>query len=209
MTRILFQGDSITDCGRDRSGNTLAAGSGLGTGYPTFVAAYLLAHHPETQWDIINRAISGNRIVDLYARWKADALNLRPDILSIMIGVNDTWHEFQSHNGVDVPRYARFYRELLEWTKRELPNIKFILFEPYVHEFGAVGEGWKQEIDQRRAIVKDLAAEFNAAFIPTQTILDNALAKAPQEYWTHDGVHPKAAGHMLFAEEWLKAAKLL
>lgn len=204
---ILFQGDSITDCGRSREEN-LPIGVGLGVGYPNLIAARLLASRTDIEWNIINRAISGNRVVDLYARWKLDALNLNPDLISIMIGVNDTWHEKARQNGVEVPRYARIYRELLQWTRDTLPNVKLVLMEPYVHVFGAVDQTWVDEINQRRDVVKQLAADFNAIFIPSQTILDKALERAPQEHWTKDGVHPTLAGHQLFADEWLKAVTI-
>ncbi len=204
MKTILFQGDSITDAGRDKSGNPLPPGAGLGVGYPLLVAARLLCDQPG-KWNIVNKAISGNRVVDLYARWKIDTLKIKPDILSIMIGVNDTWHEKGSGNGVEVPRYERIYRELLQWTKDTLPNIQFVLLEPYVHVFGAVADDWVDEIKQRQDVVKKLAKEFNAIFIPSQAILDKALAKAPQDHWTADGVHPRLAGHQLFADAWLKA----
>ena len=204
---ILFQGDSITDCGRSREEN-LPIGVGLGAGYPNLIAARLLASRTDIEWNIINRAISGNRVVDLYARWKIDALNLNPDLISIMIGVNDTWHEKARQNGVEVPRYARIYRELLQWTRDTLPNVKLVLMEPYVHVFGAVDQTWVDEINQRRAAVRQLAADFNAIFIPSQAILDKALERAPQEHWTKDGVHPTLAGHQLFADEWLKAVTI-
>ncbi len=202
---ILFQGDSITDCGRERIEKQLPKGAGLGSGYPMLVAARLLCERPQTDWNIVNRGISGHRVVDLYARWKVDALLIRPDILSLLIGVNDTWHEFSGKNGVEVPRYKRIYEELLAWTKNELPSVKFVLMEPFVHEFGAVGAGWMNEIIQRRAVVKELAAKFDAIFIPCQKIMDDALARAAQEYWTRDGVHPSLAGHQLLADAWLKA----
>ncbi|MBQ7651420.1 MAG: SGNH/GDSL hydrolase family protein [Victivallales bacterium] len=204
---ILFQGDSITDCGRSREEN-LPIGVGLGAGYPNLIAARLLASRTDIEWNIINRAISGNRVVDLYARWKLDALNLNPDLISIMIGVNDTWHEKARQNGVEVPRYARIYRELLQWTRDTLPNVKLVLMEPYVHVFGAVDQTWVDEINQRRDAVRQLATDFNAVFIPSQAILDKALERAPQEHWTKDGVHPTLAGHQLFADEWLKAVTL-
>lgn len=206
---ILFQGDSITDCGRSREPfDTLPPGSGLGSGYPTLIASRLLCDRPEVKWNFLNTAISGNRVVDLYARWKIDTLNLKPDVLSIMIGVNDTWHEMSRQNGVEVPRYARIYHELLEWTKTTLPKIKLVLLEPYVLPFGAVGEQWPAEIDERRKVVKDLAKEFKAVFIPTQTLLNEACKRAPQEHWLKDGVHPAMAGHQLIADAWLAAVKL-
>ncbi len=206
--RILFQGDSITDCGRSRE-EGLRPGTGLGEGYPSLVAARLLCDRPEVEWDIINRGISGNRVVDLYARWKIDALNLRPDLISIMIGINDTWHEKANGNGVEVPRYARIYRELLEWTAAALPKARLMLMEPYVHCFGAAGEDWKEEIDSRREVVRQLARDFGAVFLPTQELMDDALGRAPADHWTFDGVHPTPAGHQLIADAWLKASGLL
>jgi lysophospholipase L1-like esterase len=187
--------------------DALRVGAGLGAGYPTLIAARLLCDRPETEWNILNRAISGNRVVDLYARWKLDALNLKPDVLSIMIGVNDTWHEKANHNGVEVPRYARIYRELLEWTKTTLPAIKLVLLEPYVLNFGAVGDDWIAEIDARRKVVRKLAKDFDAILIPTQDILNKAAKRASKEYWLADGVHPLLAGHQLIADAWLKAVK--
>ena len=203
---IVFQGDSITDVGRDRD-LTLPANLGMGSGYPFLTMTQLRLTEPEKDWQVFNRGISGNRIVDLYARWKREALNLKPDILSILIGVNDTWHESAFQNGVEVPRYARIYRELLEWTKSTLPSIKFVLLEPYVLEFGAVGDDWLAEIDARRKVVRKLAKDFDAILIPTQDILNKAAKRVSKEYWLADGVHPLLAGHQLIADAWLKAVK--
>jgi len=204
--RILFQGDSITDCGRSREPfENLRPGMGLGDGYPSLIAARLLCDHPETEWTIINKGISGNRVVDLYARWKVDALNLKPDVLSILIGINDTWHEKAHQNGVEVERYGKIYHELLAWTKSVLPDVRLVVLEPYVLPFGAAAEDWVDEVAQRGQIAKDLAAEFKATFIPVQSIINDALAKAPAEHWLADGVHPVAAGHQLIADAWLKA----
>ena len=205
IKNILFQGDSITDCGRSREGN-LPLGGGLGAGYPALVAARLLRDKTDREWTITNRGISGNRVVDLYARWKIDALNLQPEFISILIGVNDTWHEYPNQNGVEVPRYEKVYRELLTWTKEALPDVKLLLMEPFILPFGAVAPNWKPEMDERRAVVRKLVKEFDALFLPCQEIFDNALEKAPQEYWLRDGVHPTLAGHQLLADEWLKLA---
>ena len=205
MKTILFQGDSITDVGRNRE--ITDANLGMGNGYPFMVTSYLRCHDAAEDYQVFNRGISGNRVVDLYARWKIDALNLRPDILSILIGVNDTWHEKANNNGVEVPRYEMIYRMLLEWTKKELPEVKLILLEPFVLLSEVVEESWIDEINARRAVVKKLAEEFNAIFIPCQSILDKALEKAPQEFWLRDGVHPTLAGHQLLADAWIEATK--
>lgn len=204
---ILFQGDSITDAGRTKDAD-IPVNEGLGVGYPFMVMSQLRCACP-LQYDFYNKGISGNRIVDLYARWKKDCLNLKPDVLSILIGVNDTWHEFSRQNGVEVPRYERIYRELLQWTVDTLPDIKLILLEPFVLPFGAVdpAEEWQNEIDERRAVVVKLADEFGAILIRTQDLFNAALEKAPQEYWLKDGVHPTPAGHALMADAWIRAAK--
>ena len=203
---ILFQGDSITDAGRTKD-DELPPNEGLGIGYPFMVMSYLRSKFPQ-QSDVYNKGISGHRVVDLYARWKKDCLNLKPDVLSILIGVNDTWHEFSRANGVEVPRYERIYREMLQWTVDTLPNIKLILLEPFVLPFGAVNPAaeWQAEINERREVVARLAKEFNAVLLRTQDLFDEALKTAPQEYWLKDGVHPTSAGHALMADAWIKAA---
>ena len=203
---ILFQGDSITDAGRSRE--EVPANTGLGLGYPYLVSANLLYNDADLDWQIFNRGISGNRVVDLYARWKIDALNIKPDILSILIGVNDTWHEKARQNGVEVPRYEMIFRMLLEWTKQELPETKLVLMEPFVFLSEAVDETWLDEIAARRAVVKKLAEEFGAIFIPLQDMFNEALKKNDNTlYWLRDGVHPTAAGHQLIADAWLKATE--
>ena len=200
---ILFQGDSITDCGRERNVN--GPNSGLGSGYPYLVAAKLLCAKAEEELRVYNLGISGNRIVDLYARWKSDAINLHPDVISILIGVNDTWHEFGNKNGVEVPRYEQFYRMLLEWTVKARPAVKLVLCEPFVLTCGAVTAEWLPEINQRQEVVRKMAKEFKTIFIPYQEIFDAALKHAPAKYWLADGVHPTIAGHQLMADAWLKA----
>ncbi len=201
---ILFQGDSITDCGRTCSQDPSAS---LGMGYPFFISARLQAEHLGDEPTVINRGISGNRVVDLYARWKMDTLNLNPDVLSILIGVNDTWHEFSYNNGVEVPRYAEFYRKLLDWTREKLPACALVLCEPFVLETGVVTPAWVNEINERRKVVKDLAEEYRTVFVPFQSVLSAAAAKAgdPAKI-LGDGVHPTPCGHQLMADAWLKAA---
>ncbi|MFA6814837.1 MAG: SGNH/GDSL hydrolase family protein [Lentisphaeria bacterium] len=206
---ILFQGDSISDCARSREVEAESIPNlWLGNGYPALVAARLLCDKPKLDLQFHNRAISGNRVVDLYARWKRDALYLNPDILSIMIGVNDTWHKDAAiPNGVEVPRAKKVYHDLLEWTNEVLPKTKLVLMEPYVLHFGVVQDDWVTEVAQRSAYTAELAKEFGALFIPTQQLLNDACQKAPAEYWLRDGVHPIYAGHQLFADAWIKATQ--
>lgn len=204
--KILFQGDSITDCGRSREDIAGFNSFGVSPGYPGMVAADLWSKYPQ-EYEVINRGISGNRIVDLYARWKADCLNLKPDILSILIGVNDTWHEYGNKNGVEVPRYERIFRELLQWTVDTLPGIRLVLIEPFLGTYEP-NYVMMDEVRERAVVVKKLAEEFNAIFIPAQSLFDEAAKLAPSTYWLGDGVHPTPAGHRILANAWEKAMGL-
>ena len=202
---ILFQGDSITDCCRNREAAEIPNDpGGLGDGYPMMVAAELLGARSADAPRVFNRGVSGNRIVDLDARIKSDIINLKPDLLSILVGVNDTWHERSSRNGVDPAKYERVYRALLQEVKEALPEITFVLCEPFVLQCGVVTEEWVAEIDQRRAIVARLAREFDALLVPFQSMFDEALKQAPPSHWAGDGVHPTIAGHLLMAKCWLQ-----
>ncbi len=201
---ILFQGDSVTDAGR---GLAKDFNHDLGLGYPFLISARLRCDHPEKNYVILNRGISGHRSVDLYARWKIDTINLKPDLLSILIGVNDTWHEFACKNGVEVPRYEQFLRMLIEWTKKDLPETKIVLIEPFVLNFGAVADAWLPEMKERGEVVRKLAAEYGLTFIPMQSIFNEALKKAPAEFWLKDGVHPTTEGFQLMADAWIQYTK--
>jgi lysophospholipase L1-like esterase len=203
--KILFQGDSITDAGRYTEVGTGVRDSSLGAGYVKLIANRLLCDSPEKNYEIINRGISGNRIVDLYARWKADCINLAPDVLTILIGVNDTWHERGGQNGVEVPRYERFYRELIEWTLSALPNIKIILMTPFANPVNDHIASFFPEVNERQEVVEKLAKEFSLPCVKLHENFEAANARAPMEYWTPDGVHPSGAGHQMIADAWLKA----
>lgn len=200
MKKILFQGDSITDCGRMTCGGAGFNCQGAGPGYAGMIAADLGCKYPG-KYEIINRGISGNRIVDLYARWKCDCLNLKPDILSILIGVNDVIHETHHRNGVEQERFERIYREILQWTVDTLPGIRLILIGSFTGK-NQQPENVMAEVAARAEITRKLAAEFNAVYMPGQELFDNAMKNAPSTYWIGDDIHPTPAGHRLMADEW-------
>jgi len=202
---VLFQGDSITDCRRDRD-NAQTANDlhGLGGGYAKMVAAELLSSRPDAGLQFLNRGIGGNRVVDLYARIKSDLINLNPNVVSLLIGVNDTWQEKRGGNGVSVPKYERIYRDLLAEVWEALPDVKFVLCDPFVLPCGVVTEDWVSEIAERRAVVATLAEEFQAVHVPFQSDFDKAMETAAPGYWAHDGVHPTAAGHQIMAKSWMR-----
>lgn len=201
---ILFQGDSITDSGRSYDTLLPNVHYGLGSGYVNLIAARLLRERPQDRLSFYNRGINGHRVVDLYARWKVDAINLKPDLLSILVGVNDTWHEFGGHNGVEPKRYEHVYRMMLAYTLEQLPGVQLVLCEPFVAVCGAVTKEWVPEIRQRQEIVRELSEEFRACLVPFQSAIDEAIDVCEPEYYLSDGVHPTTAGHQVLADCWIK-----
>ncbi len=148
-------------------------------------------------------SILGNRVVDLYARWRIDCLNLQPDIISILIGVNDSCQHFTSNNGVETKRFYHIYRDLLSWTKEELPSCRLLLGEPFVlFEKASAREKWVAAVGEKRDTVRHLATEMELPLVPYQQVFDRACQKAEAAYWLYDGIHPTAAGHQLMAEAW-------
>ena len=207
-TVIVFQGDSITDCGRDRNSKDANTAGALGNGYALFAAAASLAARPDKELKFFNRGISGNKVPDLEQRWRTDTLDLQPDVLSILIGVNDFWHKLDHGYTGTVLDYEDQYTKLLDETRRALPKVYLIVFEPFVLRTGAVTDRWFPEFDQRRAVAARVAAHANATFVPLQTIFDRKVRSSPPEYWAADGVHPTPAGHALIANEWRRVAHL-
>lgn len=206
---IIFYGDSITDCGRARD----LPYANTGYGYPTMVMGELGAKEPY-RYVFHNRGISGNRVVDLYARMKAAVINLKPDYVSVLIGVNDAWHEYTSQNGVCAEKYERVYDWMLTELEEACPGVKFLILEPFVLPGDATcdtpehPDRWAyfdKEVRLRAAASRRVAQKHNGVFVPLQDMFDKVNADAPWGYWLRDGVHPTAAGHGLIKEKWLDA----
>ena len=205
---ILFQGDSITDSGRNREDNSYNNARALGSGYPMLAGAELLEKHASLNLKVFNKGISGNKVYQLAERCDADCLNLKPDILSILIGVNDIWHKLNGQYNGTVEIYRNDYIALLERTRKALPNVKLIICEPFaVPGVKAVDDRWYPEFYGYQKAARDIAAQFGATFIPYQKIYDEAQKHAPGSYWTGDGVHPTLAGAQLMAQAWLHGVK--
>ncbi len=145
---------------------------------------------------------------DLQQRWTVDTVNLRPDVLSILIGVNDFWHKLDHGYNGTVQDYEQQYTALLAETRNALPRVHLIVLEPFVLRTGAVDARWFPEFDQRRAAAARVATHARATFVPLQSIFNQRVRRAPPEYWAADGVHPTPAGHAVIAEHWRRAARL-
>ncbi len=205
---ILFQGDSITDAGRDRNRKAANDPAALGKGYPMLIAGDLLRDHAGAGLQIHNRGISGNKVPDLDSRWDEDCIALKPDVLSILIGVNDIWHKLNGKYDGTVETYYAGFKSLLERTQKSLPKTRIVICEPFVLRCGAVNDAWFPEFENRRAMAERVASEFQLDYVPFQTMFDEAIQHAEPSYWAGDGVHPTLAGHALMASKWLEVTKL-
>lgn len=199
--KILFQGDSITDGNRGRS---LDPNHILGHGYQFIVAADFGGHLPQRHLTFINRGVSGNTVADLTKRWDKDTLALKPDILSILIGVNDL------NRGVAVEQYEKAYDELLQDTLKALPNVRLVICEPFGLPVGGKKAGWDDysaKLAKFRAVAEKLANRYHAPFVRFQEVFDDAARQTPADYWIWDGVHPTYNGHQLMADEWVRTVR--
>jgi len=206
---ILFQGDSITDAGRNRAIAAANDPAALGRGYPLNVFQSLAALKPYAKLSVLNRGVSGNIVPDLRTRWQADTLDLKPTILSILIGVNDVWHTLGKTPADEVvATYEAGYAALLEQTRAALPDVRLVVLEPFVLRTGAVNDSWFPEFDQLRAACRRVADHARADFVPLHDMFQARAAKSKPDEWLADGVHPTAAGHSAIAKEWLDKVKL-
>jgi lysophospholipase L1-like esterase len=199
--RILFQGDSITDGNRGRNADPNHI---LGHGYQFIIACKYGEELAERRLLFMNRGVSGNKVSDLTARWQKDTLALKPDVLSILIGVNDLGA------GVSAEDYEREYDELLAQTVKALPHVKLVLCEPFGLPVGkkkAIWATYSKDLSARQAIVAKLALKYHAADVKFQKVFDDATLRAPDNYWIWDGVHPTYSGHQLLADEWVRTVR--
>lgn len=195
---ILFQGDSITDAGRAWDDP-----DSLGWGYPMLASAWFQALYPESEVKFLNRGISGNRACDLQARWQQDCIDLEPSIVSILIGINDTWRRYDSNSPTSAEQFEAAYSDILAKTC-ERTDARIVLMEPFVLPHPEDRKLWREDLDPKIHVVRDLAREFGATFIPLDGLFAQASARREPSYWADDGVHPTLAGHALIAQTWLE-----
>jgi acyl-CoA thioesterase-1 len=198
---VLFQGDSITDAGRRESED------GMGFGYANLAAAWFSALYPEKHVRFVNRGISGNRASDLVKRWQPDCLDLKPDWVSILIGINDTWRRYDSGDATSAEAYEASYRTILQQT--QAAGARLILCEPFVLPVPVDRVKWRADLDPKIDAVRRLAREFNALYVPFDGLFAQAATQAEPAFWAGDGVHPTNPGHAFMAQAWLRAVKAI
>lgn len=211
---ILFTGDSITDGNRYKDEKDRGdLNHQMGHSYAYIVNAVLGSLYPERQFGFLNRGISGDRIIDLYARMYEDIVNLKPDIVSILAGVNDGPQAEHGGKATGAEKYGVLYRMMLTELKQVLPEVQLVICEPFLGQNGPVYdndyESWKNCMQGYQREARAVAKEFDAVFVPLQECFDNACKKRNTRYWIWDGVHPTESGHGLIARQWLTHTKKL
>ncbi len=196
--RILFQGDSVTDAGRDRN-----RFDHLGCGYPQFIAGHYTLSHPDAGVTFLNRGVSGDRACDLVERWTADTVALQPDVVSILIGINDVWNRYRGREATPVEAFETDLRTLLSRTRDET-GARIVLMEPFVLPVPEDRTAWREDLDPKLTVVRRLAAEYDAVLVPLDRIFAKISGKHRPEVWAADGVHPTPAGHALIAWAFLE-----
>lgn len=200
---VLFQGDSITDGGRQRTGSDF--NHIMGQDYAYLLAAQIGSAEPEQNLQFVNRGVSGERAVDLAARWQADAIDLHPNLLSILVGINDFTAE--GERAQTLEQFESNYTALLTRTIAALPETKIVLGEPFMLPVRKYKEDYAVrmvELKKRQAVVTRLGAKYHLPVVHYQAAFDAACMKAPADHWSWDGIHPTYAGHGLMAREWLR-----
>lgn len=198
MKTVLFQGDSITDAQRIRTSETFA-----GSGYATMTAGKIAVDYPG-KYRMLNRGISGNRSTDLYARIKSDVINLKPDIMTVLIGVNDVWHEINWQNGVSPEKYERILSMFVQEVKEALPETQIVFLEPFILDGSATSDNldrFTEQVDLTAQACRRVAEAYGIPFVPLQQKMKELAALSSNEYVLYDGVHPTYAGHELISRE--------
>ena len=223
MKTILFQGDSITDCGRIRVEESrapikdfickLQKKTPLGPGYPAKVAEELQKEFPGL-YKYENRGVGGDTIINVYARIVRDIINLKPDYMSLLVGVNDVWRSIDNNHGTGAARFEKVYDIVLSELREELPDMKIMIMEPYLLEGPASVnipemperyETFKKGVTEVADITRKLAEKYDCKFVELQSKLDEVAKVKGAAYLSGDGVHPSDAGHELIKNEWIKA----
>lgn len=198
--KILFQGDSITDCDRNREDY-----HDLGAGYPKYAAELIAKAYPETEFEFINLGISGNQTKDLVERLQNDFIDIQPDLVSIHIGINDTWHRAGERNWLGNDAFEAQYRKVLTEIK-EKTNAKILIIEQFLLPV-ADKAYFREDLNGKIDITRSLAREFADYYIPLDGLMAQACVGNDASHWSADGVHPNENGAKFIADLYVKAFK--
>jgi len=198
---VLFFGDSITDAGRKNKGG---GDENLGAGYVAMVAEALRGRYPELKLRFTNRGIGGNHVSDLEKRLAADVIDLKPTVVSILIGINDTWHWFDRGRVSPLDEFHAAYQRICRRIVEELAA-RLVICEPFLLPTPPDRAAWRVDLDPRIHAVRRIGAEFADVYLPLDGLFAAAACSKPAEFWLHDGVHPTPAGHKLIADAWIQA----
>jgi acyl-CoA thioesterase I len=201
---VLFQGDSITDAGRDRGDI-----HELGLGYAMMIASQFDARYPELRARFANRGISGDQTYHLRERWEMDTMQLKPNWLSILIGINDAWQTLNEEDASPrtVEQFEDDYTFILKAFRKKFPHSRVIICEPFLTAVESVTPKFRRELDDRIDVVRMLARKYASAYVPLDGVFQAACVNRPPEFWAFDGVHPTQAGNALIANAWLEAVR--
>ena len=199
---VLFFGDSITDAGRNRNAAP-GDSAGWGTGYVYQLAARLGADLADYELTFSNQGIGGNRITDLETRLQSDVLAHLPNLVSILIGINDVWRRYDSGAVSPLSEFAASYRRILE--NLSAAQIEIVILEPFLLPVPTDRHAWREDLNPKIDAIRDLAREFEATYVPLDGVFAAASTRRESGFWLPDGVHPSPAGHALIAEAWLSA----
>ncbi|MFA6877230.1 MAG: SGNH/GDSL hydrolase family protein [Parabacteroides sp.] len=219
---VVYIGDSITDSNWARmDGKSSAERKAkewdknhiLGSGYVYFCASYYMGKYPEKEYEFFNRGISGNTLSDLEKRWQSDVIEIKPDVLSVLIGTNDIGRYLggKTQNPFDFALWEKTYRKLLDQALQSNPNMKFILCSPFAEPIGNTNnEMYPQRIEMINtcaSIIAHIAKDYKAVYLPYNKMFDVLIKQHPTSqntYWIWDGIHPTPAGHNRMATLWIK-----
>lgn len=195
---VLFQGDSITDCGRVREDIT-----NLGAGYPDKIADVYKKLYAENDITFVNKGVSGDRVKDILARYDEDVLAIKPDFISILIGINDVWRRYDNNDPTSVEDFEKSYETLLEKIVKDFPNIKIMIIEPFLLHGTEEKECWHEDLDPKIQVVRKLAMKYADYFLPGDGIMAREACEYGPEALAGDGVHPTDLGHSILAKEYM------
>ena len=193
---VLFQGDSITDAGRNR-----AVSEDLAGGYAGKAAALFAQRHPEMEVSFLNRGVGGDRSCDMLRRWTEDCVDLKPQVVSILIGINDTWRRYDANTLTTVEEYKANYEEAIKQVKAM--GAKLVMIQPFLLPAEDKAHWRAEDLDAKQVACKELADQYADAYLPMDEIFKAYLAEHPDAVCSEDGVHPNDLGAQVIAEHWV------